>query len=36
MDGFWSLFCTTGAPVFYLMYRQPRDGSKEGQGAKTA
>lgn len=35
MDGFWSLFCATGAPVFYLLHRRPLDEGKE-DGAKTA
>ena len=35
MDGLWELFCATGDPVFYLLYRQPLD-SGEGDGAKTA
>ena len=33
MDGFWSLFCATGEPVFYLMYRRPRDGAAKKDGA---
>ena len=35
MESFWELFCATGDPVFYLLYRQPLD-SGEGDGAKTA
>ncbi len=29
MDGFWNLFCATGDPVFYLMYRKPAGGEAE-------
>ena len=35
MDGFWELFCATGNPVFYLLYRQPLGGGEEDR-AKTA
>ena len=33
MDKFWALFCATGEPVFYLMYR--RDRADEEDRAET-
>lgn len=35
MDGCWDLFCTTGNPVFYLLYRKTRESGEKG-AAKTA
>lgn len=31
-EGFWKLFCATGRPVFYLLYRK----REERELAKTA
>ena len=33
-EGYWELFWATGAPVFYLLYRQGADFAREE--AKTA
>ena len=32
-ERYWELFCTTGAPVFYLLYRSAQE---QAQEAKTA
>lgn len=32
-EGYWALFCATGDPLFYLLYRKE---SEQEQEAKTA
>ena len=33
-EGYWALFCATGDPVFYLLFRMEQE--TEEQEAKTA
>lgn len=30
-EGYWSLFWTTGSPVFYLMSRREKDDGDDGR-----
>ena len=33
-EGYWALFCATGDPLFYLLFRMEQE--EEAQEAKTA
>ena len=33
-EGYWALFCATGEPVFYLLFRMEED--REAEEIKTA
>ena len=35
-EGYWALFCATGDPLFYLLFRMEQEQDTEEQEARTA